>query len=166
MRSSLLVQVVRCRGRINCMTDKAWSVLMPVKVLAEAKSRLAGLAGLTGPRRAALALALASDAAAVVLGSDAVARGIVISHDQAPRAAPSNSAWTASPGCAGTWTRRPTCAARPRSAWGRTARRSPPNCSDVHHGAGERPGDPGHRLDVRGDKTAQLVDVGGLGAHD
>jgi len=24
------------------MTDKAWSVLMPVKVLAEAKSRLAG----------------------------------------------------------------------------------------------------------------------------
>ena len=25
------------------MTDKAWSVLMPVKVLAEAKSRLAGL---------------------------------------------------------------------------------------------------------------------------
>jgi hypothetical protein len=31
------------------MTDKAWSVLMPVKVLAEAKSRLAGLAGLTGP---------------------------------------------------------------------------------------------------------------------
>ena len=40
------------------MTDKAWSVLMPVKVLAEAKSRLAGL---SGPRRAELALALASD---------------------------------------------------------------------------------------------------------
>ena len=31
------------------MTDKAWSVLMPVKVLAEAKSRLAGLAGLPVP---------------------------------------------------------------------------------------------------------------------
>src|SRR5690349_24617079 len=83
MRSSLLVQVVRCRGRINCMTDKAWSVLMPVKVLAEAKSRLAGLAVLTGPRRAALALALASDPVTAVLGADAVARVIGITDDHA-----------------------------------------------------------------------------------
>ena len=63
------------------MTDKGccWSVLMPVKVLAEAKSRLAGLAG---PRRAELALALASDTVTAVLGSDAVARVVVITDDQ------------------------------------------------------------------------------------
>jgi len=67
------------------MTDNAlttWSVLMPVKVLAQAKSRLAGLTGLSGPRRGELALALACDTAAAVLGSDAVARVIVITDDQ------------------------------------------------------------------------------------
>jgi 2-phospho-L-lactate guanylyltransferase len=69
------------------MTDKAWSVLMPVKVLAEAKSRLAGPAGLSVPRRAELALALASDTVTAVLGSDAVARVIVITDDPAAAAA-------------------------------------------------------------------------------
>ena len=66
------------------MTDKAWSVLMPVKVLAQAKSRLAGLAG---PRRAELALALACDTATAVLAGEAAARVIVITDDQAARAA-------------------------------------------------------------------------------
>ena len=64
------------------MTDNAlitFSVLMPVKVLAQAKSRLAGL---TGARRAELALALACDTVTAVLGSDAVARVIVITDDQ------------------------------------------------------------------------------------
>jgi len=59
------------------MTDNArfpWSVLMPVKVLAQAKSRLAELAG---PRRGELALALACEAAA---------RLIVITDDQAAAA--------------------------------------------------------------------------------
>jgi 2-phospho-L-lactate guanylyltransferase len=70
------------RGRINYMTDNArfpWSVLMPVKVLAQAKSRLAALAG---PRRGELALALACDAVAAVLSSGPVARVIVITDDQ------------------------------------------------------------------------------------
>jgi 2-phospho-L-lactate guanylyltransferase len=65
------------------MTDNArscWSVLMPVKELARAKSRLAGLAG---PRRGELALALAGDTVAAVLRSPLVARVIVITDDPA-----------------------------------------------------------------------------------
>jgi 2-phospho-L-lactate guanylyltransferase len=64
------------------MTDSAgfpWSVLMPVKVLDQAKSRLAELAG---PRRGALALAIARDTVTAVLGCDQVARVIVITDDQ------------------------------------------------------------------------------------
>jgi 2-phospho-L-lactate/phosphoenolpyruvate guanylyltransferase len=55
-----------------------WSVLLPVKVLAQAKSRLAGLAG---PRRGELALALACDTVTAVLGCEAAARAVVISDD-------------------------------------------------------------------------------------
>ena len=64
------------------MTDNAlisWSVLMPVKVLAQAKSRLAGLAG---TRRGELALALAGDTLTAVLACAEVARVIVITDDQ------------------------------------------------------------------------------------
>jgi len=64
------------------MTDNAlisWSVLMPVKVLAQAKSRLAGLAG---TRRGELALALAGDTLSAVLACAEVARVIVITDDQ------------------------------------------------------------------------------------
>jgi 2-phospho-L-lactate guanylyltransferase len=72
---------------INEMTDDVpitWSVLMPVKVLGQAKSRLAEL---TGPRRAEFALALASDTVtaargAVGPGSGPAARVIVITDDQ------------------------------------------------------------------------------------
>jgi 2-phospho-L-lactate/phosphoenolpyruvate guanylyltransferase len=59
-----------------------WSVLMPVKVLDQAKSRLAEL---TGPRRAEFALALARDTVTAVLGSikpGPAARVIVITDDQ------------------------------------------------------------------------------------
>ena len=65
------------------MTDSAlitWSVLMPVKVLAQAKSRLAQLAG---PRRGELALALAKDTLSAVLRCEAAARVVVITDDEA-----------------------------------------------------------------------------------
>jgi 2-phospho-L-lactate guanylyltransferase len=69
------------------MTDNAaitWTVLMPVKVLAQAKSRLAGLAG---PHRGELALALAGDTLTAVLACAEVARVIVITDDQVAAAA-------------------------------------------------------------------------------
>src|ERR1700721_1021031 len=59
-----------------------------------------------------------------------------------------------------------TCAAPPNSASARAPPRSRPSCSDVHHGAGQRPGDPGHGLDLRGDQPAQVVHVLRLRAHD
>jgi 2-phospho-L-lactate guanylyltransferase len=64
------------------MTDNTvadWSVLVPVKVLDRAKSRLAGLAG---RRRGELALALACDTVSAVLGCAEAARVIVITDDQ------------------------------------------------------------------------------------
>jgi len=66
------------------MTDITWSVLIPVKVLAQAKSRLADLAG---PRRAELALALACDTVTAVLACEAAAEVIVITDDPAAGAA-------------------------------------------------------------------------------
>jgi 2-phospho-L-lactate/phosphoenolpyruvate guanylyltransferase len=63
------------------MTDSArfsWTVLLPVKVLARAKSRLAVLAG---DRRRELALALAADTVSAVLACPAVARVVVVTSD-------------------------------------------------------------------------------------
>src|ERR1700723_1411348 len=63
------------------MTDSArfsWTVLLPVKVLARAKSRLAVLAG---ERRRELALALAADTVAAAAACPEVARGMVITSD-------------------------------------------------------------------------------------
>jgi len=62
-----------------------WSVLLPVKVLAQAKSRLADLAG---PRRGELALALACDTVSAVLQTaEAAARVVVITDDRVAAAA-------------------------------------------------------------------------------
>jgi 2-phospho-L-lactate guanylyltransferase len=55
-----------------------WTVLLPVKVLARAKSRLAVLAG---DRRGELALALASDTVTAVLACPQVARVVVVTSD-------------------------------------------------------------------------------------
>ena len=66
---------------VGYMTDYArfsWTVLLPVKVLARAKSRLAVLAG---DRRHELALALASDTVSAVLACPEVARVIVVTSD-------------------------------------------------------------------------------------
>jgi 2-phospho-L-lactate/phosphoenolpyruvate guanylyltransferase len=63
------------------MTNSArfsWTVLLPVKVLARAKSRLAVLAG---DRRRDLALALASDTVAAVVACPEVARVVVVTSD-------------------------------------------------------------------------------------
>ena len=63
------------------MTDSdrfSWTVLLPVKVLARAKSRLAVLAG---ARRWELALAMASDTVAAVAGCPEVARVVVVTSD-------------------------------------------------------------------------------------
>src|SRR5450756_2806828 len=63
------------------MTESArsdWTVLLPVKVLVRAKSRLAVLAG---PRRWELALAMASDTVAAVIDCPEVARVIVVTSD-------------------------------------------------------------------------------------
>jgi 2-phospho-L-lactate guanylyltransferase len=59
-----------------------WTVLLPVKVLARAKSRLAVLAG---PRRRELALALASDTVSAVVACPEVDRVIVITSDHLAR---------------------------------------------------------------------------------
>ena len=63
------------------MTDDArfsWTVLLPVKVLARAKSRLAVLAG---DRRRELALALAADTVEAAVACPEVARVVVVTSD-------------------------------------------------------------------------------------
>jgi 2-phospho-L-lactate guanylyltransferase len=72
-------------GQIIDMTDCApftWTVVIPVKVLAHAKSRLAALAG---PRRAEMALAFAYDTVSAVLAVPIVARVVVVTADPVVR---------------------------------------------------------------------------------
>ncbi len=57
-----------------------WSLVIPVKVLARAKSRLAGLAG---PAREALALAMAADTVSAAAACPVVAAVLVVTDDAA-----------------------------------------------------------------------------------
>jgi 2-phospho-L-lactate guanylyltransferase len=57
----------------------SWSLVVPVKVLARAKSRLTGL---DGDRRARLALAMAADTVAAAAATPQVATVIVVTDDQ------------------------------------------------------------------------------------
>lgn len=65
-------------------TQLTWSVVIPVKVLARAKSRLSGL-GDAG--REAVALAMAADTVAAAVASPAVGDVVVVSDDPAVMAA-------------------------------------------------------------------------------
>src|SRR5215471_15716448 len=56
-----------------------WTVVVPVKVLARAKSRLESLAG---PRRGELALAMAADTVSAVLDCPEVARVLAVTSDE------------------------------------------------------------------------------------
>jgi 2-phospho-L-lactate/phosphoenolpyruvate guanylyltransferase len=60
-----------------------WTVVIPVKVLALAKSRLSGL---TGTEREAMALAMAGDTVSAAVACPAVGDVVVISDDPAVRA--------------------------------------------------------------------------------
>ncbi|MCW2939492.1 MAG: hypothetical protein JWN00_2477 [Actinomycetia bacterium] len=67
---------------MSTSTHLRWSLVVPVKVLAKAKSRLAAAAG---PHREALALAVAADTVSAAFRSDRVQKVIVVTDD--PRAA-------------------------------------------------------------------------------
>jgi 2-phospho-L-lactate/phosphoenolpyruvate guanylyltransferase len=64
-------------------TILTWSLVIPVKLLAQAKSRLTGLAG---ERRAEFALAMAADTVAAAVRADTVAAVLVVTDDPEVRA--------------------------------------------------------------------------------
>jgi 2-phospho-L-lactate/phosphoenolpyruvate guanylyltransferase len=64
-------------------TPLSWSLVIPVKELARAKSRLSGLAG---TRRAELALAMAADTVAAAVACPAISVVIVVTDDAAAAA--------------------------------------------------------------------------------
>jgi 2-phospho-L-lactate/phosphoenolpyruvate guanylyltransferase len=63
-------------------TPLAWSLVIPVKLLAQAKTRLTGL---DPERRSRLALAMAADTVTAALQADSVATVLVVTDDQEVR---------------------------------------------------------------------------------
>jgi 2-phospho-L-lactate/phosphoenolpyruvate guanylyltransferase len=63
-------------------TPLAWSLVIPVKLLAQAKTRLTGL---DPERRSRLALAMAADTVSAALQADSVATVLVVTDDQEVR---------------------------------------------------------------------------------
>ncbi|MBO3746309.1 2-phospho-L-lactate guanylyltransferase [Streptosporangiaceae bacterium NEAU-GS5] len=63
------------------MQAAQWSIVVPVKVLLKAKTRLAGAAG---PHRSDLAVAVAADTVAAALACPLVARVVVVTADPVP----------------------------------------------------------------------------------
>jgi 2-phospho-L-lactate/phosphoenolpyruvate guanylyltransferase len=66
---------------LKAMQFARWSIVVPVKTLIRAKTRLAGAAG---PYRAALAVAVASDTVSAALRCTQVARVVVVTADPVP----------------------------------------------------------------------------------
>ncbi|GAA4578368.1 2-phospho-L-lactate guanylyltransferase [Planotetraspora phitsanulokensis] len=66
---------------LKVMQLARWSIVVPVKTLIRAKTRLAGAAG---PYRADLAVAVASDTVAAALACPLVARVVVVTADPVP----------------------------------------------------------------------------------
>src|SRR5215470_359724 len=67
---------------MGTVSPVVWTVVIPVKVLAQAKSRLSGL---TGTEREAMALAMAGDTVSAAVACPAVGDVVVISDDPAVR---------------------------------------------------------------------------------
>ncbi len=67
----------------DSQTQLAWSLVIPVKELAQAKTRLTGLAA---ERRSRLALAMAADTVAAALRAESVATVLVVTDDRDVRA--------------------------------------------------------------------------------
>src|SRR6185369_5482994 len=112
--------------------------------------------------RQTAATSSASEGAAIVTGPVAGAWGVLEARGVAPSNAPNRHRLRAPIASAMGIAIRLAVRAAPS----RSARRSGSVMSEVHHRAGQRPGDAGHELDPADDHLAQFVDPVRFGQHD